>query len=366
MTGALRSRIATIFSVLLVVGALVSVSVVRADDVPNLPSVAPSDLVASVLAADVRVDVAGPVESRIDLGLPELPASVGGGFGGPVASVFGEQQYRVWRSRDGVRIAHILPMSEQAVVANSTEAWWWSSDGMEAIRLTAPGGGSIAVRRLHDAALAPIRTADIVAGVPLAVERLAPWADLRSDATASVAGRAVYVLTLVPRSDLSLIGAIELSIDAETRIPLRIDVLPEGTDRPAITIGFTDVSFEPIDPATFDFVPPAGANVRDFADLEDGATAFGGWWATGWPMSEAGRPPRGATTTDHALRVFGEGFDLRFAHRLDRPLPPDVAQLLPYQGPLGSAVVVGRPKGTWLLTGPVSLDTLRSDADTLP
>ncbi len=370
---ALRSRMAVAVAALAAIAALgmvVSVSVVRAERVPDLPAVAPADLIASVLAADPRIAVAGRVESRVDVGLPELPTTVGGGVGGAAASVLGEQQYRVWRSSDGLRIAHLLPTSEQVLVASRAEAWWWSSDGMEAVRLGAPGSESIAAGAWRDPALAPIRIADVAAAVRLALGRLAPWADVRSDATASVAGRAAYVLTLVPRSELTLIGAIELSIDAETRVPLRVDVLPKGADRPAITMGFTDVSFEPIDPATFDFAPPAGARVRDIATNDGGegpVSGFDGWWDTGWPASEIDDASTRATiVADHARRVFGQGFDLRLALRLERPLPPDVTQLLPYQGPLGSAIAVDRPSGTWLLAGSVSLATLRSDADSLP
>jgi outer membrane lipoprotein-sorting protein len=352
MTRVLRSLAVPIVVAIAVVGALVGVSVVRADSVPDLPPIAPAELVASVLAVDPSEATSGRVVSNIDLGLPELPPSVGGGIGGPVTNVIGEQHYRVWRSLDGLRIAHVMPMSEQVFVANRDEVWWWSSDGMEAIRLGAPRAPSPLMDAwLGSSPRAAMRGADVVAVARSALRALVPWAEVRSDTVATVAGRPAYVLTLTPRSDLTLIGSVELSIDAATRIPLRLDLVPSDGDRPAVTIAFTDVSFDPIDPATFDFAPPPGARVR-----EDGNVA---------PVLR-GSADRAATGGHPAIRVFGAGFELRIARRLDRPLPPAVAQLLPYEGPLASMLAIDRPSGTWVLAGPVPPATLRGDAVSLP
>ena len=351
MTRIRRSVTLPIVVAIGVIGLLVGMSVVRADSVPTLPPVAPEELVASVLAVDPATDLSGRVFSRIDIGLPELPASVGGGMGGPVTNVVGDQQYRVWRSPDGLRIAHILPMSEQVLVANPDAVWLWDSNGMEAIRLsTSQTTFPVTAQWLRRGVLAAMQWADVAGVVRRTLETIAPWADVRSDTTATVAGRPAYVLTLTPRSDLTLIGSVEVSIDAETRIPLRLDVVPAASDRPAITVAFTDVSLDPIDPATFDFTPPPGAVVHEAAGRL------------------ASIPERSERSPEHgeAVRVFGEGFDLRIARRLDRPLPAEVAELLPYQGPLASALTVERPSGTWLLAGPVSLQTLRADAVTLP
>ena len=64
--------------------------------------------------------------------------------------------------------------------------------------------------------------------------------------------------------------------------------------------------------------------------------------------------------------MFGRGFDLRVAVRLDAPLPAAAGQLLPYAGPLVSAITVERDGQTWLLVGPVSVATLEEDAASLP
>ena len=49
--------------------------------------------------------------------------------------VNGTQRFRVWHSPDGLRIAHVLQVSERDLVVNRDEAWWWDSSGMKAVRL---------------------------------------------------------------------------------------------------------------------------------------------------------------------------------------------------------------------------------------
>ena len=152
-------------------------------------------------------------------------------------------------------------------------------------------------------------------------------------------------------STLTLIGRIDVAIDAETRLPLRFQVFPRESDAAAIEAGFTSVSFEPIDPSMFSFTPPPGTTVHQAADVIAHLRAAAG---------NDGTPP----VSDP--RVFGRGFDLRVAVRLDVPLPAAAGQLLPYAGPLVSAITVERDGQTWLLVGPVSVATLEEDAATLP
>ena len=162
-----------------------------------------------------------------------------------------------------------------------------------------------------------------------------------------MAGRPCYDLVLTPRSTQTLIGRVAVAIDAESRLPLRLQVFPRGADAPAIEGGFTSVSLDPVDPSMFTFTPPPGATVKEATGT--GATAAG--WTGGSPLSD--------------LRVFGEGFDLRVAFRLDASPPKEIAALLPYAGPLASAVLVDRGDHAWLLVGFVDVATLQEDAATL-
>jgi hypothetical protein len=346
------------FGIMAVVVALaiaaVGVASVRADPAPDLPPIGGDQLLASSLAALARpFTISGEVETRFDLGIPQIPASVSGGTGGGVMGalslVTGDQRYKVWRSPDGVRIAHLLAFSEQDLVASASDAWFWDSSDMSAVHFGFPG------MKLWEAAPPPyqaaVRDADILEFSQRALEAVAPYAEVSVDTTSIVAGRSAYGLVLTPTSTLTLVGRVVVAIDAETRLPLRFQVFPRGSDAAAIEAGFTSVSFDAIDPSMFSFTPPPGTTVRQAADVIAEARASGD--GDGSPaMSEP--------------RIFGRGFDLRVAIRLDSALPDGAGALLPYSGPLLSAITVERDGQTWLLVGPVSLATLEEDAASLP
>jgi hypothetical protein len=341
----------------LAVTAGAGVASVRADDDPALPPVDAEQLLASAIEASSHpVTISGDVATTLDLGMPELPASFGGGAGAPsvLASFTGDQRWKLWSSPEGLRVAHLLRAREQDLVVNADDAWWWDSADLRALHL------ELADLRhrlgLPDAAASTGSPASPVDPVSLARELIrgvSPCASVSVQGTDRVAGHDVYVLALTPLSQDSLIGSIRVSIDADTRLPLRVEVRPaEGDDAP-IAVGFTSVSFDPIDPAMFSFDPPPGASVRDAADLASGAEDAAGTDAPAEPA-----------VTD--MRVFGGCLAVIVAARLDGPVPPRAAQLLPFAGPLSSAIAVARGDHTWVLAGLVDADALEARAATLP
>jgi hypothetical protein len=176
------------------------------------------------------------------------------------------------------------------------------------------------------------------------------------DGTARVAGRPVYQLTLTPLSSVTRIGRIIVAVDSQTRLPLRLQVFARGAVEPALETGFTKVSFDPIDPTTFRFSPPAGTTVTqiDPAKLKAGLGAD----------RSLARSTGSLQVID--VKTFGRGFDLRWALELSGAMPAQAAALLPYSGPLASAETVERSGNTWLLFGFVDLPTLQLDAGRLP
>ena len=137
---------------------------VRADPTPDLPPIAGDELLASTLGALARpFTIAGDVDTHVDLGIPQIPASVSGGSGGGIMGavnlVAGDQRYKIWRSPDGVRVAHLLPFAEQDVVVNQHDAWFWDSSDMSAIHLAGVPGTT-----LWDASApaAAVRDADLL------------------------------------------------------------------------------------------------------------------------------------------------------------------------------------------------------------
>src|SRR5438132_6845003 len=137
----------------LVVGAVVVAAAVstflatRAPAAPTLDAVSAHDLIASAIEAGHDApSVSGTAHVHVDLGLPQLPSSTEAGpVSGPLgilAEFSGDHTLRVWRSRDGVRIADILPAEERAVFATKNDLWLWDSTNLDAYHVLPPAGGS--------------------------------------------------------------------------------------------------------------------------------------------------------------------------------------------------------------------------------
>lgn len=357
----IRTRVIALVSTMFVALALLGGAVVRANDASSLPSIQADRLLANAADALAKpFTIAGDVQTRLDLGLPEVPAGLGG-EAGPIAMLGGTQRFRVWHSSEGIRVAHITQVSERDLVVNRREAWWWDAAEMEATKVDfamldpemLPAPGAPALGPAGAMAMDPITAAR-------GIEALAPFASVSVEGTGEVAGRAVYDLVLTPLSDRTLIGSVELSIDAETWLPLRFQVIARADGEAAMSAGFTSVSYDAIDPAVFEFTPPPGAEVLDglagVSDIAKGETPRVSRDADAG-FAEHGR---GELPT-----VLGEGFESRVAIPLSGGLPAELAPLLPYAGPLFSAIETGSGGDRWLLIGAVPLDVLQVDAATL-
>lgn len=346
-----RGRLGIIGVVVAVVVAALGVANVRANPAPDLPVVGADSLLASTLSALARpLTISGEVSTHVDIGIPSIPSSIGGGALGPVALAIGDQHFKVWRSPDGVRVAHLLDLGEQDVIANAHHAWFWDSSSMSAVHLAIPASATGA------SPASPVpgpSDADFLSIAQKTIAAVAPYADVSVEGTAVVAGEPSYELVLTPTSTLTLIGRIAVSVDAKTRLPLQLQVFPRGSDSPAIEGGFTSVSYDPIDPSMFAFTAPPGATVRQAQDV---VTA----------MEQHASTTSARPLTGPEQFSFGNGFETRTAIELRTPLPKEAEALLPYAGPLLSAITVQRGGQTWLLVGPVPVATLEQDAAALP
>ena len=104
--------------------------------------------------------------------------------------------------------------------------------------------------------------ADPQAAAEKALAAIDPTTAVVVDRTARVAGRAAYQLQLSPKDSRSLIGSVQIAIDAATSVPLRVQIFAAGASSPAFQVGFTSVSFNVPNSSIFEFVPPAGAQRR--------------------------------------------------------------------------------------------------------
>ncbi|PJI86701.1 LolA family protein [Luteimicrobium subarcticum] len=251
-------------------------TVASADDHPDLPAVSAQDLLVD-LASPTTPSVQGTVEATMRLGLPDLSGvpGLGGGpvAGGSSASVLaGTHTLRVWSDGPGrSRVAVLGGQSETDVVRDGTDVWLWDSAARSATHVTLPA--ERAGVPSATGGVGPTLTPDAAARAALGA--VDPGTVVATDDTARVAGRPAYTLTLTPKpSERTLVREVAVDVDAATHVPLRVRVWSVEQSKPAVDVGFTDVSFATPPASTFDFTPPAGATVKT-VPLRAGAGAKG-------------------------------------------------------------------------------------------
>jgi len=110
----------------------------------------------------------------------------------------------------------------------------------------------------------------------------------------TVAGKAAYELVLAPKDSRSLVGQVEIAVDASNGVPLRLQVFARGASSPAFAVGYTSVQFVTPTPADISFTPPPTATITrvnlnghagrgdngDSADAAAGVSLIGSGWLT--------------------------------------------------------------------------------------
>jgi hypothetical protein len=355
-----RALLAGVLAAVAVAGATVAA---YSDPVPDLPPIGADELVASVIdRAGAPGPISGLLTTHVDIGLPSLPS------GAPppedptmraIDALNGDRRLRLWASKDGVRLALLLPTSELGWFLSRSggraEAWAWDSQTFTAVH-----AGPVAD---HHAEASGSRgsLAHLVDPLELArrsLEAIAPTTRVEVGESLRIAGRDAYRLVLEPRTAATLVGRIEIGVDAERRTPLGVAVFARGAESPALSVAFSSVSFGPIAPSTYRFSPPEGATVREIGDLSG--------WPVDLPPPRPG-PPDGSPDSDaEPIRVFGRGW----ASVVAIPTTPTeiggLEGLLPFSGSLFSFRLVDRMGGGWLLVGAVPQTRLASLARTLP
>jgi hypothetical protein len=166
-----------------------------------------------------------------------------------------------------------------------------------------------------------------------------------------VAGRAVHPLVLEPRTNATLVGRVEVDVDASQHLPLALRVFPRGSNHAAIDVEFTSIGLGSVDPHTFDFSPPPGSHVVT-SRASSAAGPLGVLGGLGLGLGPGGFHLSGAED----VRTFGRGWSAVVAVRVASLGPLD--RLLPLTGPLVSARAIEGRGGIWVLAGAVPQSTL--------
>lgn len=232
-----------------------------ATSTPSLPSISARDLLVKAQSAHVTA-LSGTVRSTMQLGLPALPSQGGANWSSLVA---GTQTLRVYADGPARQRVDLMgDLTQASVVHDGRTVWTWSSADKKVTRTTLPAVPSVQPK--HDAPqlvdpskepMTPQRLADQL----LAAVR--PTTSVTVGRSARVAGRDAYDLRLVPKQQATLVGSVDLYVDARTGMALRAVVTPRGSADAAVDVGFTSLHLKAPAASTFRFRPPPGASVHD-------------------------------------------------------------------------------------------------------
>lgn len=230
-----------------------------------LPPRTAAELLADVQQAQLGA-MSGTVVQTSDLGIPSLPGVGGSSSSDLTALVSGTHTLRVWYDgTDKARLALQGTLGESDVIKNGPDVWTWSSEDKSATHRTISAGDAAAAQ--SEGGIDPTNLPQVpLDAANQLLKAIDPSTLVTTDGTQTVAGRPVYQLNLSPRDAAgSLISRVSIAIDAEQRIPLRVQVYAVGRPTPAFEVAFTAVDFNAPDAEQFTFNPPPGAEVTEIA-----------------------------------------------------------------------------------------------------
>jgi outer membrane lipoprotein-sorting protein len=207
---------------------------------------------------------------------------------------------RLWISADGqARLELEAGGGDTEVVLDHNTVSIYGAAPNTVYRYTLPGRRTDATEA-YKAAMREATEADPAGGVLLVYERpdRHHWdaarhepptvaqieteiAHAERDATISgaeptdVAGQAAYSVTISPKEQGSLLGAVELAWDAVHGVPLRAAVYSTESTSPVIELAVSEVTYGPVESSVFEISPSPGSTVTELgaAKTHSGAAA---------------------------------------------------------------------------------------------
>jgi hypothetical protein len=100
-----------------------------------------------------------------------------------------------------------------------------------------------------------------VAEIDAALAQLGAVADLSAATPDSVAGQPAYTVRVSPKANGGLVGAVELSWDAATGVPLHAAIYTKGDPSPVLDLTATDIAIGPVPASDVNVSPPPSAKI---------------------------------------------------------------------------------------------------------
>lgn len=229
------------------------------------PPPASPEQVLALAAGHTARQFSGTVEQNANLGLPSIPAQALGPakdsttLGSEAALLellTSPHTAKVYA--DGPTKARVQVMdqlAERDAVRNGNDAWTYDSASHAVTHAVLPS------MTAHAAPSVPAASPDQIAQRFLAAA--GPSTDVSLAQPATVAGHSAYSLVLTPKASGTLVASVKIAVEAQTGLPLAVDVFAKGQAAAAFHAAFTQLDLTAPDPSVFAFTPPAGAKVTE-------------------------------------------------------------------------------------------------------
>jgi hypothetical protein len=280
-----RSRWTVPASAVVVTGALLAGVPALASSVrsaPSLPYRSPAQLLAKIAGNRDIPPMQGTITETVSLGLPKLPDVAN--QDSITSMLTGSHTFGYWYAGPRhLRISMPGPMRESDLYVDGSTAWLWQSVSDSAEKFTSAHSSATAPPRSPAALpVSPLQAANI------ALAFAAKSTKVTTGPTEWVAGQSAYTLQIAPKDSRSLIGKILIAVDSANGVPLQVQVFARGAGSPAMSIGFTQLSFTAPSAGDLSFTPPPGAHVSvgssmsraTGGDTISGGNATGSGWLT--------------------------------------------------------------------------------------
>ena len=250
----------------LTMGMAVLFGAVQAGASGSLPPKTADEILAMIARTQVR-ELSGTLEQTAELGLPEVPTAGPGVAPGTVSALeflTGSHTARVYIDGPSKARVQILDrMAERDLVLNGEDAWFYDSSDNSAthVSIPRPPVGAPTESRVPESPRPTFPTPEALASRFLTA--IDASTEVSVGNSSSVAGRSAYKLLLKPRTAGTLVDAVAIDVDAETGLPLGIELRAKGQAEPAYSLEYTQLDLTAPDASLFEFVPPQGASVSE-------------------------------------------------------------------------------------------------------
>ncbi len=276
-----RGRWAVPAGALAITGGVIAATLMpSAQAAPSLPAKTPAQLLADAAAQTHVPAFFGAVEEATSLGLPQLPGT--NNQTSVISLLTGSHTVNVWfANAHSYRLSLPGKMSESDLYRDGQTAWLWQSVPDTATKFVLGSEDTSGQAPMPLPVTPQQAAADILAAV-------GPTTTVSVASNVYVAGEASYELVLAPKDGRSLIGQVRIAVDAANGLPLRVEVFAKNASSPAISVGFTSITFGAPSASDLTFTPPSGAKVSTVnlgngggnGVSSDGINTIGSGWLT--------------------------------------------------------------------------------------